>query len=104
MTILDVSTDGTITKYREEEGKIILAHEFPDANAVEKLNAEQRASRGRFEKKGDMHHVMRVPQAVLTKICAETGLDFFNKDDAKKILSILKGPEYTKFRTYDGNI
>lgn len=103
-TLLDTGTDGSRIKYKEEEGKILLLTEHPDTSLVEKLNAEQMASRGRFDKKGDFHHVMRVPQAVLTKICAETGLDFFNPEDSKTIFNILKGPDYRKFRTYAGNI
>lgn len=103
-TILDTAADGSLLTYREQEGKILIEQHHPDASVVEKLNAEQMAARGRFSKKGDFHHVMRIPQAVLTKICADTGLDFFNPDDAKKILKILKGPEYRAFRTYEGQI
>lgn len=102
--VLDVGTDGTVTTYHEEEGRIFLQHHHPDLEVLQKFNAEQMASRSVFDKKGDMHHVMRVPQAILTKICAETGLDFFDKDDAKKILNILKRPEYACFRTYPGKI
>ena len=103
-TLLDVSSDGSKIKYKEEEGKILLITEHPDTKALEKMCAEVSADRGTTGKRGDMHHIMRIPQAVLTKICAETGLNFFDTNDSKLILAILKGPEYRKFRTYAGNI
>ena len=103
-TVLDIGTDGSVTTYQEEGNKIHLVTHHPDTASLEKLNAEQMASRGRFDKKGDFHHVMRIPQSILTKICADTGLDFFQADDAKEILNILKQPDYAKFRTYSGKI
>jgi hypothetical protein len=94
---------GTSTTLHEEEGKLIVRYE-QDVEAVIKANHEQMVRRSRVEKKGDFHHVMRVPTVILQKICQETGLDFFNKDDAKQILEILKRPEYAAFRTYPGQI
>lgn len=102
--ILDVEPDGTVIRYHEDGNRIILAHEHPDLEAVQRANAEMRNTRSRLSRKADLHHVMRVPQAIITKICLETGLDFFNPDDAKEILRILKGPEYAQFRTYGGQI
>lgn len=102
--ILDISTDGTVIRYAEEDDRIVLKYEHPDADVIERVNADEYASKGRFEKKGAFHHVFRIPQAVLTKICSDTGLNFFDADDAKRILQILKGPEYRKFRTYQGRI
>ena len=102
--ILDVQPDGTVVRYHEEGSKIILAHEHPDLERLQRANAEMRNTRSRLDKKGDLHHVMRVPQAIITKICIDTGLDFFNPEDAKEILKILKRPEYAQFRTYSGQI
>ena len=104
-TLLDVSTDGSLIKYGEQDGKIYLETHHPDTKSVEKYAAEMRAKNGgAFTKKNDLHHVMTIPQAILTKICAETGLDFFDNEDSKLILEILKSPEYAKFRTYGGKI
>jgi len=103
-SVLDQSPDGTVTRYHEDGERVILQHQHPDVGAVERANAELRNTRSTVERKGDLHHVMRVPAAILTKICAETGLDFFNRDDAKEIMKILKRPEYAAFRTYSGNI
>lgn len=91
------------TTYHEEDGKIILNY-TEDVETLLKVNHEQRESRSVLERKGDFHHVMRVPHTILMKIQQETGLDFFNKEDAKAILEILKRPEYAQFRTYNGNI
>lgn len=96
-------TTGIDTKIVEEDGKLIVSY-TADVEAVIKANHAQMVSRSRVEKKANMHHVMRVPTVILQKICQDTGLDFFNKDDAKKILEILKGPEYAAFRTYPGQI
>lgn len=100
MSILET---GMRTTYHEEEGKIILNY-TQDIEAVLKANHEQRAASSRVAKKGDMHHVMRVPQVVLMEIQKRTGLDFFKPEDAKEILKILKGPEFVAFRVYDGAI
>lgn len=91
------------TAYHEEDGKIIVSYE-QDIEAVLKANHEQRAMSSRLARKGDMHHVMRVPTVVLMQIAQKTGLDFFDPEDAKKILEILKGPEYAAFRVYEGDI
>lgn len=98
-----MSQDGMKTTYHEEDGKMILQYE-QDIETVLKVNHEQRAATSRFQKKGDLHHVMRVPTVVLMQIAQQTGLDFFNPEDAKAILQILKRPEYAQFRTYDGQI
>lgn len=97
------SPDGMRTAYHEEGEKIIVSYE-QDVETVMKVNHEQRAATSRVAKKGDMHHVMRIPLVILQKIQNETGLDFFNPVDAKEILKILKRPEYACWRTYDGAI
>ena len=104
-TLLDVGSDGSLIKYGEQDGKIYLETHHPDMKSVEKYCSEMRATNGgAFDKKADLHHVMRIPSAILTKICADTGLDFFDTEDSKTILAILKGPQYAKFRTYAGKI
>jgi len=90
-------------QYKEEGDKVFVTH-TQDLEATIKANHEQMAQRSVFDKKGEMHHVMRVPHVILMKICQETGLDFFDKDDAKEIMKILKRPEYAAFRTYPGAI
>lgn len=91
------------TAYHEEDDKIVVSYE-QDIETVLKVNHEQRAMTSRLARKGDLHHVMRVPTVVLMQIAQETGLDFFKPEDAKAILEILKRPEYAAFRTYDGQI
>lgn len=85
--------DGSVTYYREEDVEPIL-----------KANAAQRAMRSTVEKKGDLHHVMRVPMIVIEDICNKNHLNFWDKDDAKKIMAILKGPEFAFFRTTPGKL
>ncbi len=80
--------DGSITVYREQDVEPIL-----------KANAEQRALESPGSRRGEFHHVMRVPMIVLEKICNEHHLNFFDKADAKKIMQILKGNEFQYFRT-----
>lgn len=57
--------------------------------------------RGAFQKTHDMKRTMVVPFVVLMQIERETGLSYLNKEDAKAISKILKGPDYAKFRTTD---
>ncbi len=82
--------DGSLTVYREQDVEPIL-----------KANAEQRALEAKGSKRGDFHQVMRVPMIVIEKICNDHGLNFFDKEDAKRILQILKGNEFKYFRTTD---
>jgi muconolactone delta-isomerase len=98
-----MSEDGMRTTYHEQDGKIILDYS-QDIEATLKANHEQRAMSSRLARKGDMHHVMRVPRVILMKICEEHHLNFFEPDDAKKVLEILKRPEFAAFRVYDGQI
>jgi hypothetical protein len=51
---------------------------------------------------GEMHMTMSLPFNIIQKICAEHGLDFFNQDDAKKIVAIAKR-DYPAFKTSVGH-
>lgn len=94
---------GSVQTVHEEDGKLILG-KVSDIEPLLKANAEQRAMSSRVQKKGDLHHVMRIDQDVLEAVCTKHGLNFFDSDDAKKVLQILKGPEFSVFRVYDGDI
>jgi hypothetical protein len=95
--------DGMRTAYHEEGGKIIVSYE-QDIEAVLKACHEERQARSVFDKKGDMHKVMTVPRVVIMKICEQTGLNFFDSNDAKEIMKILRRPEFAAFRVYPGKI
>jgi hypothetical protein len=57
--------------------------------------------RGAFQRSHEMKRTMVVPFVVLMQIERETGLSYLNKEDAKRISQILKGPDYAKFRCTD---
>ena len=106
MALLDISSDGTRINYHEEDGKIVLDYQHPDHDALFKANAEARATNVGLGMGGHKsvlgRHVMRVPISALMKVASETGLDFLNADDAKKILKIFQGAEYNKLHTFSG--
>ena len=88
---------------KEENGKIHVVH-TQDIEAVIKANHDQLSQRSVFDRKGEFNHIMRVPHVVLMEIQQKYNLDFFDKDDAKVILGILKSPEYSVFRTAPGKL
>lgn len=87
----------------EEGDKIHLTYS-QDIETLLKVNHEQRAARSRFDRKGEWHHVMRIPQVVLMEIERVHGLSMLNPEHSKQIMALLKGPEFAAFRTYDGAI
>ncbi len=88
------------TTYHEEDGKIgIKTYQDvePHLEYAKKCRRADAEERGRFGKRGDMHRTMSLPFNIIQKICLEHRLDFYNKDDAKKILAIAKR-DYPAFR------
>lgn len=90
--------DGKAIRYHEEEGKMIL-HYSQDVETVIKLNHEQRAAEGRFDKIGEFSQTMRVPEVIMLDIKFKYGWDYMNPDHWPMVKKILKGPEYAAFRT-----
>jgi hypothetical protein len=59
------------------------------------------ANSGLNQKKGDMWWFARIPNGVIMKLKKEHGLDIFNKDDLKKVETlIMRDPEYRYLRTF----
>ena len=89
------------TTYKEEDENILI-NSYQDvephieyAKACRRVDAEDR---GRFGKRGDLRRTMSIPMNVLMMVCQEHHLDFWNKDDAKKILKIVRR-DYPVFAT-----
>jgi hypothetical protein len=70
----------------------------PHLEYAKKLRRADAEERGSFGKRRDFHHTMSLPFNVIQSICATHGLDFFDKDDAKKIVAIAKR-DYPAFKT-----
>lgn len=90
--------DGKTVRYHEEEGKMILQYS-QDVETVLKLNHQQRAAEGRFDKIGEFSQIMRVPEVIMLEIKFKYGWDYMNRDHWPMVKKILKGPEYAAFRT-----
>ena len=89
------------TTYHEQDDKVLI-HTYQDvephleyAKACRRVDAEDR---GRFGKRGDLRRTMSIPMVIIQEICAKHGLNFYEKEDAKKILSIAKR-DYPAFKT-----
>lgn len=95
--------DGKTIRYHEEEGKMILQY-TQDVESVIKLNHEQRAAEGRFDKIGEFSQTMRVPEVIMLEIKFKFGWDYMNPDHWPMVKKILKGPEYAAFRTTNRQI
>ena len=89
------------TTYKEEDGKIgVQTYQDVEphleyAKACRRVDAEDR---GRFGKRGDLRRTMSIPFVIIQEICAKHGLNFYQPEDAKKILSIAKR-DYPAFKT-----
>jgi len=86
--------------YHEQDGKILI-HTYQDvephleyAKACRRVDAEDR---GRFGKRGDLRRTMSIPFNIIQEICAKHGLNFYQPEDAKKILAIAKR-DYPAFK------
>jgi len=87
-------------RYYEQDGKILI-ETYQDvephleyAKACRRVDAEDR---GRFGKRGDLRRTMSIPFNIIQEICAKHGLDFYQPEDAKKILAIAKR-DYPAFK------
>lgn len=85
-----------------EDGDNLVVNTYQDvephleyAKNMRRRDAEER---GAFGKRGDFHHTMSLPFNIIQQICAQHGLDFFNSEDAKKIVAIAKR-DYPYFKT-----
>lgn len=88
------------TTYKEEDGKILINHYQdvePHIEYAKKCRREDAERRGRFGKRGDLHRTMSLPMNIIQSICARHGLNFYEPEDAKKILAIAKR-EYPAFK------
>lgn len=90
--------DSKRVTYHEEDDKMIVRYE-QDVETVLKLNHEQRAAEGRFEKMGEFKQTMRVPEVIMLEIKFKYGWDYQNPDHWPMVKQILKGPDYAAFRT-----
>lgn len=75
--------------YHEEDGNIVLKYESDAEPVIEHVKARTEYL-SRFGQSADMHYKMSIPLDTLLKISQETGLDFYDKDDAKKIKQIIQ--------------
>ncbi|MEM5294241.1 hypothetical protein VSR82_07845 [Burkholderia sp. JPY481] len=90
--------DGKRITYHEEDGKVILNYS-QDVETVMKINHEQRAAEGAFQRMGEFKHTLRVPEVIMLEIRIKYGWDYQNPDHWPYVKKILKGPEYAAWRT-----
>lgn len=90
-------------KAHERDDDLVLQYYQDVEPVLDAAAAARREDRERtaFQKSSEFKRTMIIPFNILMKITQETGLDFYQPEDAKVILKILKGPEYARFRTTD---
>lgn len=89
------------TTYKEEGNKVLVNHYQdvePHLEYAKNMRRADAEERGAFGKRGDMHQTMSLPFNIIQQICAEHHLDFYNSEDAKKIVKIAKR-DYPWFKT-----
>jgi hypothetical protein len=100
--------DGRRLSLHDGENGDVIVHTYQDVEPIlDAAKAERRWNDelGHFSKKAEFRKKMTIPFNVMQKVCQETGLDFYNPDDAKALAKIFAGVEYKAFRTVsDKNI
>lgn len=87
-----------VVRAHEEDNKVILSY-HQDVEEHLKIAHHERTLDSRVQKKHEFRKVLTVPFNIIQTIANETGLDFFNPDDAKEFYKILASPKYAAFRT-----
>lgn len=90
--------DQIVKAHDGENGDLILSYH----QDVEPQLEEAKAARNAIctvEKKSEFRRTMTIPFNVLLEICTKYNLNFYEPEDAKVILKILKGSDYKNFRT-----
>lgn len=80
----------------------VIVHTYEDVQSVIDANAAERRwndDKGKFSKKSELRKKMSIPANVMLKFCQDTGLDWFNADDAKVILKYFSSVEWKNLRT-----
>ena len=87
------------------DGVMELYHE-QDTRAIIEQNKARQADKTKFKRQmrkkgGDVWHYATIPNIVILKWKKELGVDLFNKNDEKKVMSLLNSPDYKWLRTSD---
>lgn len=84
-----------------EDGKMVMTHSQDVSGFLDwagnLANDTDRTKRGI---KDDFWHYAKVPNSVILEMKHKHGVDFFNKDHAKKVFQLLN-TEYKRFKTTD---
>lgn len=85
-----------------EQGSSLLLHYSQDVEPILNDAARSRrfhAEQTSFAKRGEFRRIFSISPVILMDICQKHHLNFYDSHDAKKIMKILKRPEYKLFRT-----
>ena len=81
---------GLVTTSATEDGKEIIAYD-QDVQPFLDVAAMCRNERDKdFDKKDSIQHVAFVPDIVILKMMTEDGVNFYSKEDDKKVLQLLE--------------
>lgn len=70
----------------------------PHLEYAKKCRRADAENRGRFGKRGDMRRTMAIPFNILMQVSNKHHLNFFDPEDAKKILKVVKR-DYPEYKT-----
>lgn len=86
----------------EENDEAVILHYAEDVEPV--MDSCAFARREDTGKKGEFRRTMQVPMIVIQAICDKHTLNFFDPDHSRRIMEILKGPEFKVFRTVNDKV
>ena len=90
-------------QYSEHDDQMAITHEQDVTPALE--IAHYRATDGDYSRKGikeDWWHYAKVPNTIILKMKLEDGVDFFDKNDARRMFQLLN-TKYKAFKMTSGN-
>lgn len=84
-------TTGLLVTTANEDGKTYFGYE-QDVSASLDMAAEIRNSRDswHWRKEDHIHHVAFIPDSVILKMRFEDGVDFYDKDQWKRVLQLIE--------------
>jgi hypothetical protein len=87
--------------YGQHDDQMVITHEQDVTGAL--AFSHEKAVDGNLTRKGiknDMWHYARVPNSIIMEMKQKHGVDFFDKNHAKKVFQLLN-TEYKRFKTTD---
>lgn len=86
--------------YSHHEDKMVITHSQDVEGILDFAHGKALSNATAKGIKNDMWHYARVPNSIILEMKQKHGVDFFDKNDAKRMFHLLN-TEYKRFKTTD---